>query len=79
MGEATAGTQEEEDGSVEEAPCNPPGHSLLGCMVVLPKFDPVTPVELLFACELADLMVGHPPLPVVIMLCVQCNTMTSVM
>jgi len=61
---ATACTHEEENGTIEEAPCDPPGDGLLGGVMVLPELDPIPPVELLLASSLADLMIGHATLPV---------------
>ncbi len=63
MGQGTAGCHQKEHRSKQEAPSDPPGHSLLRGVVILPELDPIPAVELFLACQLTDLVIGHATLP----------------
>jgi len=63
VGQGTAGCHQKEHRSKQEAPSDPPGHSLLRGVVILPELDPIPAVELLLAGQLADFMIGCATLP----------------
>ena len=63
MGQGTAGCHQKEHRSKQEAPSDPPGHSLLRGVVILPELHPIPAVELLLAGQLADFMIGRATLP----------------